>query len=342
MSDNSYDPVKSFAEGLTKPFSDVGIALINKISDAANIHYEPKRIVAEAKAQAEAAKIQAESDADVAKIQAESKIELTDKHQRALIRWIAEQEQQQESIESIIAKAFPKLNEDADPSAIEDDWIIKFFDKCRLITDDKMQDIWISILAGEANSTGSYSPKALTTLADMNQNSLSIFNAFCSLCLVNLENPEDFLQSPSNFNISNVRLPIIRGTINDTATVNSLHKFNLDKFTRESTSIYKRYGFDTTEFLLLLDHGLIADDTFVEYKHFWYNNEIYRLLKPSSKRQPKEEDFQKIAISGYRLTSVGTELFKIAEFTNPSDYLRTTINFLQRYYRVKIVKWKGT
>ena len=74
-----------------------------------------------------------------------------------------------------------------DPNAIDNDWIIKFFDKSRLVTDDKMQDLWASILAGEANSAGSYSPKALTTLADMNQKGLILFNTFCSLCIINLE-----------------------------------------------------------------------------------------------------------------------------------------------------------
>ena len=41
-------------------------------------------------------------------------------------------------------------------NAIEDDWIIKFFDKNRLVTDEDVQDLWASILAGEANSAGSY------------------------------------------------------------------------------------------------------------------------------------------------------------------------------------------
>ena len=106
-------------------------------------------------------KIQAESEIEIAKsksevarIQADSEIETTDLQRRALQRWIVEQGQQQASIENTITKAIPQLNEDADPKAIEDDWIIKFFDKNRLITDDKVQDLWASILAGEAQSCG--------------------------------------------------------------------------------------------------------------------------------------------------------------------------------------------
>ena len=171
--------------------------LIEKIADATGTLYEPKHIVEVAKAQAEAAIIQGESEIEIAKsksevaiIQAESEIEITDRQRRGAQRWLAEQGQQQESIENTIIKAIPQLNEDADPNAIEDDWIIKFFDKCRLITDENVQDLWASILAGEANSKGSYSPKALTTLADMNQKGLTLFNTFCSLCIVYLEDPQ--------------------------------------------------------------------------------------------------------------------------------------------------------
>ena len=56
----------------------------------------------------------------------------------------------------------------------------------------KCKILWASILAGEANSKGSYSPKALTTLADMNQKGLILFNTFCSLCIFNLEDPIAF------------------------------------------------------------------------------------------------------------------------------------------------------
>ena len=210
MSDNSIMNIGDLAEPAK--------VLIEKLADAGYILYEPKHIVAVAKAEAEAAKIQAESEievekakAEVAKIRAESEIEITDRQRRGMHRWVAEQGQQQESIENTVMKAVPQLNEDANPNAIEDDWVIKFFDKCRLVTDDEMQDLYASILAGEANSAGSYSPKTLTTLADMNQKVLSLFNTFCSLCLINLEDPNAFLESPSNFKIRDARVPIIRG-----------------------------------------------------------------------------------------------------------------------------------
>ena len=314
--------------------------LIEKIADATGILYEPKHIVEVAKAQAEATKIQAESEIEIAKsksevarIQAESKIETTNLHRRALQRWIAEQGQQQESIENTIMKAIPQLNEDADPHAIENDWIIKFFDKNRLVTDDEVQNLWASILAGEANSKGSYSPKALTTLADMNQKDLILFNAFCSLCIVYLEDPIafQFRKSSSNFKIRDARVPIITGS--NTFSGNFQH--GSGQFAQKSGAIYQRYGFGISEFLLLLEHGLIQDvNTHTEYSSFMYNDDFWAIKElPST-----EGEFQTPHISGYSLSSVGKELFHIAKRSDPPGYFELLIDFLQECYNVKIYR----
>ena len=315
-------------EGLTKPVSDLGIALIDKIGNATGIVYEPTRIKRRAKAEAKAAKIQAEA-----------KIEITDLHQRTLRRWIEEEVQHQESIEDTITKSFDKLNEDADPDAIENDWIIKFFDKCRLVTDDKVQDLWASILAGEANAAGSYSPKTLTTLADMSQKDLILFNTFCSLCIVLLEDPQAFLESPSNFKIKDARVPIITGALIDVTTLKGRPNIDLDTSAQKSKSIYKKHGFGPKEFQLLSEHGLIQGETYSHYPHFWYNShELYIFVNPSANPPFKEEDFQQIAISGYRLSSVGQELFNITKQDTPPEYDKDLPDFLEEYYNVKMYR----
>ena len=75
----------------------------------------------------------------------------------------------------------------------------------------------------------------------------------------------------------------------------------------EYPSLYiNRYGFGINEFQLLSEHGLIQDDTLTDYSHFWYNNEIFGILCPSSNPPFKTERFpKKLQISGYRLSSVG-------------------------------------
>ena len=313
--------------------------LIEKLADAGYVLYEPKHIVEVAKAKADAAIIQAEAEIEIDKAKAKAEIEITDLHRRAAQRWIAEQGQQQKSIENITIKAIPQLNENADPNAIEDDWIIKFFDKCRLVTDDKMQDLWTSILAGEANRAGSYSPKTLTALADMNQKVAALFNTFCSLGIVYLEDPNAFLKSPSNFKIRDARVPIITGSITDAATLKGHYDLDLDKFAQKSESIYQKYGFGFSEFQLLVEHGLIQDDTFSDYSHFWYNNEIYIPVNPSANPPFKTEDYQQITVSGFRLSSVGRELFHITKRDNPPEYLEHLIDFFEEYYNLKMYRF---
>ena len=313
-------------------------ALIEKIADATGTLYEPKHIVEVAKAQAEAAEIQAEADikiakakAEVAIIQAESEIEITDVHRRAAQRWIAEQGQQQAGIENTIIKAIPQLNKDADPHAIENDWIINFFNKNRLVTDDEVQNLWASILAGEANRAGSYSPKALTTLADMNEKGLILFNAFCSLCIVYLDDPIafQFRKSSSNFKIRDARVPIITGS--NTFSGNFQH--GSGQFDQKSGAIYQRYGFSISEFLLLLEHGLIQDvNTHTEYSSFMYNDDFWAIKElPST-----EGEFQPPRISGYSLSSVGKELFHITKRSDPPGYFELLIDFLRECYTVDI------
>ena len=315
-------------------------ALIEKIADATGTLYEPKRIVEVAKAQAEAAEIQAEAEIEIAKsksevarIQAESEIETINLRRRSLQHWIAEKEQQQASRENTIAKAIPQLNEDADPHAIENDWIINFFNKNRLITDDEVQNLWASILAGEANRAGSYSPKALTTLADMNQKYLILFNAFCSFCIVYLEDPIafQFRKSSSNFKIRDARVPIITGS----NTFSGNFQYGVGAFAQKSGAIYQRYGFGISEFLLLLEHGLIQDvNTHTEYSSFMYNDDFWAIKElPST-----EGEFQPPRISGYSLSSVGKELFHIAKRSNPLGYFELLIDFLQECYNVKIYR----
>ena len=310
--------------------------LIEKIADATGTLYEPKHIVEVAKAQAEAAIIQAESEIEIAKaksevaiIQAESKIEITDRQRRAVQRWLAEQEQQQESIENTITKAIPQLNEDADPHAIEDDWIIKFFDKSRLVTDDKVQDLWASILAGEANCAGAYSPKTLATIADMDQKVATLFNNFCSLCIINLEDTTVFGQVPSNFKMRDARVPITPGNIG----FDGAWQYGSDEFAQKSETIYKRYGFGINEFQLLLEHGLIQDvNTRIEYSTFFYNDDIWGIMKsPFSKGVP-----QRTRISGYSLSLVGKELFHITKRSNPPRYFELLTDFLEECYNVEI------
>ncbi len=78
-------------------------------------------------------------------------------------------------MEDITAKALPRLDENAKPDSIEDDWIVNFLDKSRIVSDNQMQDLWSRVLAGEANSPGTYSKRTVNFLSDLDKIEADLF-----------------------------------------------------------------------------------------------------------------------------------------------------------------------
>lgn len=150
---------------LSKPAT----VLIEKISDAVGGIAKPWQIKRVASAEAEA---------DI--IRAQARIQISEMEQRALIRMVHEEGQKQENIESITAKAIPLLEEHAKPEAVERDWLAQFFDRCRLVSDDEVQSLWASILAGQANRPGSFSKKTLDLVSTLEKADAQLFTRFCT------------------------------------------------------------------------------------------------------------------------------------------------------------------
>ena len=144
-------------------------ALIEKVSDAVGGIARPSQIRRVASAEADAKVILAEAD-----------IKITELQQRAARRFIEEETKNQTNIERITHQAIPHLNEDSEPDKIEDDFLRNFFDKCRTISDQQMQDIWARILAGEANLPGTFSRKTVNILSDMDKSDAELFTTLCS------------------------------------------------------------------------------------------------------------------------------------------------------------------
>ena len=92
---------------------------------------------------------------------------------------IAEEAKKQSNIEEITAKALPQVDENAQPQNMEDDWITNFFEKARLISDVEMQDLWSKILAGEANSPGTYSKRTVNSLGSLDKSDAYLFQSLC-------------------------------------------------------------------------------------------------------------------------------------------------------------------
>ena len=143
--------------------------LIKKVSSAVGGIFEPWQIKRVAKAKAEASLIKAKSE-----------LEITDLHRRAMHRFVEEEANRQENMEAITEKAIPQLEDGSDPSRMEDDWVTNFFDKSRIVSDSDMQELWARVLAGEANSPGTYSKRTVNFLGDLDKKDAELFSALCS------------------------------------------------------------------------------------------------------------------------------------------------------------------
>ena len=151
--------------------------LINKISDAVGGLYKPYQIRRVSKA---------EADADIIREQAH--IEINDLQRRAFNRLVSEEAKRQDNIESITEKAIPQLTSSSTPQDMDNDWIMNFFDKCRIISDEGMQLLWSKVLAGEANSPGHFSKRTVNSLASLDKADAELFMALCCFtCLINDE-----------------------------------------------------------------------------------------------------------------------------------------------------------
>ena len=112
---------------LSKPID----TLINKISDATGVLFEPTRIRRKAKAEADAKITIAKADAIVRNIELKNNLKLQEISKRALQRVVREEVIKQKNIENIILKAIPYITSLAKSEDIDNDWLLKFFDKSK-------------------------------------------------------------------------------------------------------------------------------------------------------------------------------------------------------------------
>jgi hypothetical protein len=142
--------------------------LIEKVSNAVGVWYEPRRIKNQAKAEVEAEKTKVLAG-----------IELSDIQQRGMERLVHQEAKKQKNIEDITAQAASSLTDDAKVDNLEEDWISHFFDKCEKVSDAQMQSLWSSLLCGEATEPGTFSKRTVDFVSSMDKKDAELFRQFC-------------------------------------------------------------------------------------------------------------------------------------------------------------------
>ena len=142
--------------------------LIEKITDAIGGIFKPTQIRRVARAHADAAVILAESEQIVSEIQ-----------RRAVDRLLHEESLKQGNIERISANAIGGLSAEARPQDLDNDWLSHFFDRCRLVSDRQMQELWGRLLAEQANTPGRFSKRTVDLLHTMDASDAKSFEQLC-------------------------------------------------------------------------------------------------------------------------------------------------------------------
>ena len=281
---------------LAKPVT----ALIEKIADAGFILFgESYQIKQKAKAEAKAAVIKAESQ-----------IEITNLERRALNRWLKEESQHQKNMEDITQKATHQLNEDADPHAIDNDWIAIFFDITRLVSDNEMQNIWAKILANKANNPGSCSIRTLNALKSIDKKEAEYFTKLCNF-IVTIEREDSYFDF----------LPMILHPYDEIYTQNGIN-INVLKHIQNDIGLIK-LGDQLIE--AFRNYNILAEP--IESLSITYHGKKLKLNVPKGEYR-YEDGKARVTLGIARLTKVGFELCQICK-TKPIngffEYVQTKL-----------------
>lgn len=261
-------------EGLSKPAT----VLIEKVSNAVGGIFLPYQIERVAKAEAKAEKIKAISN-----------IEITELQKRALRRLLQEESNKQKNIESITQKALPQLTDMSNPKDIEQDWLVNFFDKARMISDIGMQELWGKILAGEANAPGTFSKRAINLTGTLDKKDAILFTKLCHFV----------------WNIEGNLVPIV---------------FN------SNDAIYTQNDINFSAIKHLDSIGLISFESLAGYTLTNLPQKI-RMLYPRTNVDVEflQGGNNTLAVGLTLFTSVGEELFRICEIASIDGFLQYAI-----------------
>lgn len=207
----------------------------------------------------------------------------------------------QSKIMKIAVESAKEGTDFSESSKVDNDWLARFMDSAKFVSNDEMQFVWGRILAGEFESPGSTPPQIIRVLSEITPKYAQIFTSLCNLSptitkkiegksdkinLIIIDYEDDFLKSLS-------------------LSINTLHElknYGLIEFhpnTEYSTTILKEEG---------------------QKLYLEYGNKFATLDYPDT-------DFP---IGHVYLTEVGECIFNIIEKSIIEGYWERLIYFLKR------------
>lgn len=202
---------------------------------------------------------------------------------------------------------------------INPDWFNVFEKEASQKSDEDMQRRFAEVLAGEIESPGSHSIKAVKALGNMDQNIAELFQKVCSMSVV--------FENLVNKSIVDLRVP------------------SLDRTTGQNGLL--EYGLGFKEILILIEYDLVAANYDTRYNYLnciWDKKKNsanpfkhqgqYWILEPS----PEEEKKSEFRLSGVRFSHVGSQLFHIVDQIPTQQYTKDLKDFFakQQLQMVKV------
>ena len=200
------------------------VKLGNKIVDITRSVFSPKL----AEREAEAKIILAQADAEAGHIRTRG--ELKDLG----MRWLVEERMRQQCQDDVIAKAVEAVSDEhirADTPDPDSDVVRLLLDGAGYVSQEELQVLWGSTLAGEVRRPGSVSRRTISVLKTMDEHVAVIFARFCSVACYLTPNQDEIIDA---------RVLSLGGQAGDNALIS--------------------HGFSYGALTNLSEHGLIVHD----------------------------------------------------------------------------------
>jgi uncharacterized protein DUF2806 len=214
-----------------KALSKPAVKLIEAVSSAVGVLYEPTRIKRRAKAEADALVILAKNQADINEIE-----------HRASERLVGKEIRRQKNVENITKMALDELPDKVSDEKPDEDWIFNFFETCQDISNEQMQLLWGRLLAGEVSKPGTFSLRTIRIVKDFSKDEADLFTRFCTFVWMSpgvgllplIFNVKDEYLVNKSINYDKLQQLDAMGLIN----FNPMTGYNLDNFARANFSYY--------------------------------------------------------------------------------------------------------
>ena len=171
--------------------------LIEAVSGAIGKAYEPRHVRKMAEAKAYELKLIADAvrnNSDVPIVYDSTGVSIDTSNyeeiaKRASCRLAFQEITKQQNIEAVVDRAYDELSgeESANSEPVSQDWMSRFFNSVEDIGDEKMQEIWGHILAGEIRSPNTYTNRTLECLRNITQQEAEVFLRVTALALRSAE-----------------------------------------------------------------------------------------------------------------------------------------------------------